>query len=72
MISATRHARMGPVRSWIALATVLAGVPGAPAMAQPCNPVIDGTYCAEESEAQVGFSGHPAAHSERCEASLAP
>ena len=39
---------MGPVISRIALVTVLAIVPGAPAPAQPCNPVIDGTYCAEQ------------------------
>ena len=42
---------MGPVRSWIALVTILAG---APATAQPCNPVIDGTYCAEESNRRSG------------------
>jgi hypothetical protein len=29
--------------------TILMLVLGAPAMAQPCNPVIDGTYCAEFS-----------------------
>lgn len=40
---------MSPVIPRIALATVLAGALGAPAIAQPCNPVIDGTYCAEES-----------------------
>jgi len=39
---------MGPVISRIAVVTVLAGVPGAPALAQACNPVIDGTYCAEQ------------------------
>jgi hypothetical protein len=32
-----------------ALGTVLLLILGAQAMAQPCNPVIDGTYCAEES-----------------------
>jgi len=32
----------------IALVTVLAGVLGAPAIAQECNPVIDGTYCASQ------------------------
>jgi len=34
--------------SRIALATILAGVLGAPATAQECNPVIDGTYCATQ------------------------
>jgi hypothetical protein len=45
---------MGPVIRRIALLTVLAGVPGAPAMAQPCNPVIDGTYCAEQGVRRSG------------------
>jgi hypothetical protein len=30
------------------LSAVLAGV-GAPALAEPCNPVIDGTYCATQT-----------------------
>ena len=39
---------MGPVIARIGLVAILAGVPAAPAMAQACNPVIDGTYCAEQ------------------------
>ena len=38
----------GLVMSRVALAAVLAGVLGAPASAEPCNPVIDGTYCATQ------------------------
>ena len=33
----------------IVLAVILAGVLGAPALAEPCNPVIDGTYCATQT-----------------------
>jgi hypothetical protein len=29
---------------------------GAPAMAQPCNPVLDGTYCAEEARRSSNIS----------------
>jgi hypothetical protein len=39
---------MGLVMLRIALVTVLAGVLDAPAIAQECNPVIDGTYCATQ------------------------
>jgi hypothetical protein len=31
------------------LASVLSGVVGASALAEPCNPVIDGTYCATQT-----------------------
>jgi hypothetical protein len=43
------RSRMPPVISRLTLATVLAGVLGAPATAEPCNPVIDGTYCATQN-----------------------
>jgi hypothetical protein len=33
----------------IVLAVVLAGIPGVPAPAEQCNPVIDGTYCATQT-----------------------
>ena len=33
----------------VVLAAVLSGVVGAPALAEPCNPVIDGTYCATQT-----------------------
>jgi hypothetical protein len=33
----------------IVLVVVLAGVLSAPALAEPCNPVIDGTYCATQT-----------------------
>ena len=33
----------------IIFAVVLTGVLGAPAGAEPCNPVIDGTYCATQT-----------------------
>ena len=38
----------GLVIARIVLAAVLAGI-GAPAPAEPCNPVIDGTYCATQT-----------------------
>ena len=40
--------RMDSPVSRIALATILAIMLAAPASAQPCNPVIDGTYCATQ------------------------
>jgi hypothetical protein len=42
--------------SRIVLVTVLLLVVGVPAMAQPCNPVIDGTYCAEEANRRRDIS----------------
>jgi hypothetical protein len=33
----------------IVLAVVLTGALGVPAPAEPCNPVIDGTYCATQT-----------------------
>src|SRR5262249_50183585 len=32
---------------------------GAPGMAEPCNPVIDGTYCATNSSGRPGYSRQP-------------
>ena len=40
----------------IVLATILLITLCAPALAQPCNPVIDGTYCAEESSRRSNTS----------------
>jgi hypothetical protein len=40
---------MGCAVSQITLVTILLLILGAQAMAQSCNPVIDGTYCAEEA-----------------------
>jgi len=42
--------------SRIALVTILLVTLGAPVLAQPCNPVIDGTYCAEESSRRSNTS----------------
>jgi len=39
-----------------ALATILLLMLVAPTVAQPCNPVIDGTYCAEESNRRSNTS----------------
>jgi len=33
---------------------------GAPGIAQPCNPVVDGTYCAEEAAGRRNASPSPA------------
>jgi hypothetical protein len=38
-----------PVVARTTVATILAIVFGAPGNAQPCNPVIDGTYCASQT-----------------------
>jgi hypothetical protein len=42
-----------------ALVTTLLLMLGAPAMAQPCNPVIDGTYCAEEASRRANVARSP-------------
>ena len=39
----------GPVIARMVLAAVWSGVVGAPALAEPCNPLIDGTYCATQT-----------------------
>jgi len=39
------------------LVAVLLGAAAAPAAAQPCNPVIDGTYCATQPNPRVNWSG---------------
>ena len=41
----------------IIFAVVLTGVLGAPAGAEPCNPVIDGTYCAVRRDNASRSSG---------------
>lgn len=45
--------------SRIALVTVLLPMLGVPAVAQPCNPVIDGTYCAEEASRRANIARSP-------------
>jgi hypothetical protein len=45
--------------SRIALVAVLLLMLGVPAMAQPCNPVIDGTYCAEEASRRANRATSP-------------
>jgi hypothetical protein len=47
---------MGPVMSRIILVAVLAGAAAASALAQPCNPVIDGTYCATQPNPRLKWS----------------
>jgi hypothetical protein len=42
--------------SRIALALILAVTFSAPTMAQPCNPVIDGTYCATQANPRIDYS----------------
>ena len=39
------------------LVAVLLGASAAPAPAQPCNPVLDGTYCATQPRPRVDWSG---------------
>ena len=38
----------GRVIARMTFVAVLTGVLGTPALAEPCNPVIDGTYCATD------------------------
>ena len=45
--------------SRIALVTVLLLMSGASGLAQPCNPVIDGTYCAEEASRRPSNAASP-------------
>jgi len=45
--------------SRIALVTVLLLMLDAPGLAQPCNPVIDGTYCAEEASRRPSNAASP-------------
>jgi hypothetical protein len=46
----------GPVISRMTLVAVLVGAAAAPALAQPCNPVIDGTYCATQPNPKLNWS----------------
>jgi hypothetical protein len=57
--------RSGSLAPWsttvsrTAAVMVLVLVLGAPAIAQPCNPVIDGTYCAEAAGGARGSATSP-------------
>jgi hypothetical protein len=41
---------------WVAIAVTLSGAQG---FAEPCNPVIDGTYCATQPDSKLDFSTSP-------------
>jgi len=45
--------RISAVAMWVIIL-------GAPGIAQPCNPVVDGTYCAEEAAGRRNASPSPA------------
>ena len=49
----------GTCVSRLALVMVLLPMFGGLARAQPCNPVLDGTYCAEESSRRSNLSASP-------------
>ena len=47
---------MGASVSRIAVVTIFVVAFGAPGTAQPCNPAIDGTYCASQSNSRLDRS----------------
>ena len=52
------HSRMETVMR-IALVTILLLILGSPGSAQPCNPVIDGTYCETQIKRNSNISKSP-------------
>jgi hypothetical protein len=57
--NSSRWFRLEQLLSSIALVTILMILPGSPGNTQPCNPAIDGTYCATQTRRSPTLSTPP-------------